>query len=181
MSGWWRRNRWPLVALVPTIALALTVTTYDHYRAYWDTAPRTPVAAASDGWVSFANARIRLDDLADETKLTNDLGVQVHPPAGMAVWSAKISFQSTDPEPLYSCDLTLHDTTGQTYADNPAELTDLGINFDFASCGPDTSSGKTPTTWSTTAYFVAPASARPDGIRMTVLGKLPRYAWLTAR
>ena len=181
VNGWWRRNRWPLVALAPILALALTVSTYDHYREYWNSAPRTPVTAASDGWVSFANAEFRLDALATATKLTDDLGAPVHLPAGMAIWSAKISFQSTHPDPLFGCVLMLHDTAGQTYADNPAELTDLGVNFDFASCGPDTSTGKTPTTWTTTAYFVAPTSARPDGIQVTMDGHLPRYAWLTAR
>lgn len=179
--GWWRRNRWALAALAPILAIALTVQTYDHYREYWNPVPRTPITAASDGWVTFDGARIRLNGLVIATKLTDGFGAPLRPPAGTTVWSATISFQSAHPEPLYGCVLTLHDTAGQTFADNPAELTDLGVDFEFASCGPDTSTGATPTTWTTTAYFIAPASARPDGVRMTIDQQLPRYAWLTAK
>jgi hypothetical protein len=180
-GGWWRRNRWGLVALVPAAALALALPVQHAYAQYWKTEPRTPVVAGADGWVSFAGARVHLDSFAEQTKFSDDFGSPVAVPAGLSVWRAAITFRGTDPAGLAGCLLTMSDVDGATYAANAAELIDLGVGLDFASCAPDPLADKAPAQWTTVAYFVAPKTARAKGVRITLAAQLPRYAWLIAR
>jgi hypothetical protein len=178
MAGWLRRNRWGLVLLGPVVALALALPVHDAYDQFWNTAPRTPVTGAAGGWVTFDGADLRLVGLAPDTDPTDELGTPFPVPSGVTIWRASISFRNAGPTSLLGCDLRLVDPTGTTYEANPDELTDLGV--DFATCSPD-STGKPPATWTTVVYFVAPSTAHPDAVRVTVDTQLPRYALLTPR
>jgi hypothetical protein len=178
-GGWWRRNRWGVAALVPMLALALALPVYDGYTDYWTKAPRTPVAAGSDGWVAFAKAKLRLTAINPETGLTDGAGDPVTLPADMRAWSATIRFSASNPLALGGCDVALTDTSGDTYASDPSELTDLGADVDITDCAPDSDSGSTVTSWTDVFYFVTPAGVKPAGVRVAMDAQLPRYAWLT--
>jgi hypothetical protein len=177
-GGWLRRNWWGLLLLAPVVALALALPVHDVYREFWDTAPRTPVTAGASGWVGFDGSDMRLTALAPDTDFTDDLGAPIKVPPAMTIWRASITFRGAHPSALLDCDLRLVDTSGTTYEVNPQELTDIGVDFDFASCAPD-STEKPPPSWTTVAYFVAPKNAHPTGVRVVIPTELPRYAELT--
>lgn len=176
-AGWWRRNRWGVTALVPALGLALAIPVHDAYPQFWRKTPRTPVTATG-GWVGYDSSQMRLVTLTPAAHLTS-FGTPITLPAGLRVWRSTITFQSTHPDALDGCDVTMADKAGNTYEANPSELSDLGVDVPFSACAPDSLKAKPPTTWTNTIYFLTPASAQPAGVRITSLLQLPRYAWLT--
>lgn len=174
-QGWWRRNRWGLLALIPMLAAAGWVHYDDVHDSYWASRPREPVAADASGWVFFAGARIRLVGLEPATDLRTFGGEPFQPPAGVAAWRATIVLQAPDQEALTGCALLLEDAAGNTYEANPRELD--GARVPFASCTADDEPA--PPSYETVAYFATPVSAQAAAVRVTVATRLPRYARLT--
>ncbi len=173
--GWWRRNRWWLVALVPVLAATVALTWGDVYDKYWRNVPRAPVETGGDGSVRFAGARLRLADLGPGTGLTDYAGKPYRPPAGMQVWRATIAFDTTRPDDIAGCEIALEDTAGRVYGANPQELS--GTRARYASCIPATEDEGKPK-FAKTAYFVTPADARPAAVRITLATQVPHYARL---
>jgi hypothetical protein len=177
--GWWRRNRWGLLALVPAIALGLAVPVHDNWAVLWDHAPRTQVGPSTDGWVGFAGAEIRLVTLAPATDLTDASGRPARFPAGVTVWQASITFRTADASRLLGCDLRMVDQAGATYQFNPAELQDADVDVPYADCSPSGDAATPPPSWTETVYFAAPSDVRPVCVRLTLEPDLPKYALLT--
>jgi hypothetical protein len=174
--GWWRRNRWGLIALIPVLAATIGLNVGDVYDTYWKGKPREPVKPGADGWVSFGGARMRLADLAPAADLQTFGGKAFTPPGGSAVWKATLAFDTAKPDSIGGCDIELEDSSGRTFGANPSELTSTEAGF--ASCLPDFGAAKTAK-YQTVAYFVTPSSARPSAIRITLRTQLPRYARLS--
>jgi hypothetical protein len=174
--GWWRRNRWWLVALVPVLAATVALNWGDVYDKHWRKVPHAPVGPAGDGSVQFAGARLRLTDLVPgAATLTDYAGKPYQPPAGMQVWRATIAFDTTRPDDIAGCEIALEDTAGRVYGANPQELARMRARF--ASCIPSTEDeGKAK--FAKTAYFVTPADARPAAVRITLATQIPRSARL---
>jgi hypothetical protein len=166
-GGWWRRNRWGLIGLVPALGLALAVPVHDEYGAFWNAKPRDPVAATA-GWVSYDGASMHLDALTP--------ALEPGLPAGLGVWRATVDFRSTSGDALEGCAVTMEDASGSTYDANPVELTDLGLDVGPVICAPD---GKPAPTWRQVLYFLAPGGVRPVAVRVVVASQLPEYVRLS--
>jgi hypothetical protein len=177
MTGFWRRNVWGLIALVPVLVATLWLTLGDAYDIYWKRYPREPVVAGGDGWISYGGARIRLIGLAPAHNLKDYSGKPWTPPASSRAWRATISFQLADPKAkIGGCTLALEDSAGHTYHANPSEL--HGARTPYAGCTQDTLATPAPT-FELAAYFVLPADAKAVALRVTLAAELPRYARLT--
>ncbi|MEJ3745251.1 hypothetical protein WEI85_18405 [Actinomycetes bacterium KLBMP 9797] len=175
--GWWRRNLWGLIALVPVFALAIAPAAKDGWDLYNRIEAHEAVPAGADGWVTYAGARIRLVELAPATGLQNYREQPFTPPKGVRVWRATLAFETSDPQGMVSCGIELEDRAGRRYSDAPNELSgaaDLG----FSNCAPE--DDNTPSPYQTFAYFALPESATPAAIRITRPTGLPRYAHLPA-
>lgn len=189
MSGWWHRNRWGALTLVPLVGLALALPAHDMYSPFWAHAPHAPAASGDGGWVAYGGASMRLAKLTPATDLVDFGGTPVVVPKSVGVWRAEIEFRSARPDDLGGCTLTMEDSTGATYGANASELNDLGADTNYASCTPDTdltaspapSGGGGQTSWTSVVYFVAPAAAVPAAVRIVLGTKLPKYARLTPR
>jgi hypothetical protein len=174
-GGWLRRNRWGLIALLPVLAATIGLSWGDAYDTYWKSQPREPVKAGSDGWVSFAGARIRLADLSAGTDLTDFGGDKFVPPSGTAVWKARLMFDAARTDGLRGCLIKLQDAGGRTYEARPPELS--GSRARSTGCTPSLEDeGKTR--YEAVAYFVTPSWARPAGVRITMALQYPRYVLL---
>lgn len=174
-TTFWRRNRWGLIALVPVLAATIGLTWGDAYERYWKTRPREPVTAGSDGWVSFAGARIRLADLGAGTDLKDYSGDRFVPPSGTAIWKARLVFDVAKTDGLPGCLIRLEDAGGRIYEARPPELSrsETGV----ATCTPSIEDeGKTR--YERVAYFVTPSWARPAGVRITLGSQFPKYVLL---
>jgi hypothetical protein len=175
MAGWWRRNRWGLVALGPVLAATVALQWGDVRDRYFRSEPREPVNAAGDGWVTYAGARMRLTDLGPATDLDDFAGRPYQPPGGTEVWRATLRFDTPRPDDIAGCDIALEDGAGRIYAANPQELTSTRARF--ASCIPsDEDEGKPE--FERVAHFIVPAGARAAAVRITLTSQLPRYARL---
>src|SRR5262245_24141107 len=164
MSGrWWRRNWWGLLALVPALALAFYAPVKDAYDRYRSGEPHEPVSSVAGGWVSYADARMRLVALAPATDVKDYAGKPVSLAGGAEIWRATIAFVATDQAKIEGCELLLEASGGATFTMNPSELS--GANVRYAGCTPDTLATPAPgTEYQTVAYFVLPGAAQPVAV-----------------
>jgi hypothetical protein len=190
MAGWWRRNGWGLLLLVPAMA-AVTVApylnTYDNFLARQE---RTPVLPGAEHWVSFSSSRMRLVELSEETTLPTYDDKTTPAPPGLRVVRAVLEF---DGSPLNSgllgCRLFVESTTGERYSEKPTELTNVDlVSLPDGGCTPESEYTPSPKpdptpsgarrTWRTVCYFAMPLTAYPSAVRVSIATELPRYALL---
>src|SRR5215813_8570492 len=153
-GGWWRRNWWGLLALLPALAMAIGWQLPDVYDQYWKAQPRESVGAAAGQWVSFAGARMRLVELAEATDVVDYDHKPVTVGHGVRIWRARIAFETPNPDAIGGCRIQAEDGAGRTFDANPSELGEARIPY--AGCSPDTDKSPGPT-FETVAYFVMPA------------------------
>ena len=178
-KGWWRRNLWGLVALLPILALALGPSAKEALDLYNRVDAHEAVLAGSDGWVSYSGVRMRLVDFGPAADLKSSDGTPWQPPAKTKVWRATIAVDAgekwaSDKYVVAGCNLGLEDTEGRQFTANPTELSGSDPSRRVASCSPD--DDDTPTPWEVEVYFVMPESARPAAVRIVRGNELPRYA-----
>jgi hypothetical protein len=191
MAGWLRRNAWGLVLLLPASAVVAVPAYLESYDSFLRNQPRVPVAprAGADHWVTFSTARMRLEQLSEESTLPTYDDKTVAAPSGMRVVKAVLDFDGIVGQ-LGGCRLFLESTTGEQYAEKPVELTSVDrVSLPEGGCAPeDPPFGSTPSPsprpsdapsqWKTVCYFVMPLSAYPSGVRVTLTTEQPRYALL---
>jgi hypothetical protein len=192
MAGWWRRNAWGLVLLIPA-AVAVAVPTYletaDSFLARQE---REAVLPGADHWVTYSDARMRLVELSDEKTLPTYDDKTVPAPANLRIIKAVLEFDGVPAnQGLGGCRLFLESTAGERFAEKPAEVTTVDkVSLPDGGCTPEEPDrfGATPApspqpsdvrgTWRTVCYFVMPLSAYPMGVRVVIATELPRYALL---
>ena len=170
--GWWRRNWWGLLILPVVLMASLFTGMRELYEAFWSSEPRVPVTAEAGGWVGLGGARMRLVELAEPDRPTDEPGWPASLPAGVRAWRATMEFAGSS-EDLGGCTIELETSGGAIHAANPTELGGIG----FAACAPDDNATAVPT-HRLTVYFLLPASAQPVAVRISVAAQLPRYARL---
>jgi hypothetical protein len=176
-TGWLRRNRWGLVLLVPALALGFYTPVKDAYAGYWEKQPHRPVGGAPGGWVTFADARMRVEKLTVDTGLKDFLGEPFQVADGAQPWRAAIDFDTRDQDKLAGCEIELEATNGDLFAAGPSDL----IEYDtpIATCKPLDDTGAPSDTYQTVAYFLLPPGIRPAAVRIILSSRLPAYARLT--
>jgi hypothetical protein len=175
-TGWWRLNWWGLLLLVPALVLALYLPAKDAYAQYRNAEPRKPVSGAPGGSVTFAGARLRLEQLSVASGLKNTFDEPVDIPDGTRAWQATIDFDEPDTKALSLCRVYLETGDGKTFSASPEELSGLDAQFDF--CTPDDPDVKSAT-FQRVEYFLLPQDVRPVAVEITLKEKLPAYARLT--
>ncbi|MEQ4303088.1 hypothetical protein ABNF97_17120 [Plantactinospora sp. B6F1] len=171
--GWWRRNRWGLLALLPALVLALGPGMRDGYQRYSQAEYLEPVGVGADGWVGFSDARIRLVELVEAPSVPARGSRRVTLPAGVRVWRAVLVFEPSTPEALIGCLSYLEDRDGRLFSWNPAEL--RGAGLPIPRCVADDPAVRS---FQTEAYFVLPDSAVPAAVWIVKATQRPRYARL---
>ncbi|MEV4416947.1 hypothetical protein [Catellatospora sp. NPDC049609] len=175
--GWWRRNVWGLLAVVPAFVAMGYASIYNDLDR-WERGEPKPVAAAADGWVDFGGVRLRLVEIAPATDLKRFNREPFTVPQGIVAWRAVFEIQASGPEVPF-CSVELEDAAGNVYDDRPDELS--RADADRATCAPDDSpvpaaSGR----HQAAAYFVTAAGAEPVAVRVTFGSvDLARYARLS--
>ncbi|MBV1848998.1 hypothetical protein [Catellatospora tritici] len=176
--GWWRRNAWGLVTVVPALA-ALVFTALlpnlDQLRRN-----EMPVAdAGADGGVSIAGARVTLVELS-QAQLTTSLGRPFELPHGVMAWRAVLRLESADPTHNDYCKIYLEDATGRLFETGAAEIDRAATGY--ATCkadpsplpspdatpspatGPDAAAGSR--VYETVAYFATPVGTEAVAVRL---------------
>jgi hypothetical protein len=167
---------WGLIALLPVLALAFGPSVKEALDDYNRLHPHEAVLPGGDGWVTYGEARIRLVEFGPATDLTTRSGEPFQPPPNTKVWRAAIEFDASSHDAVAGCDLLLEDTQGREFSANPVEIS--GVGSLFAGCTPEDDNAPSP--WQVELYFVTPASAQPEAVRVIRDLQLPRYARLPA-
>lgn len=178
-QGWWRRNVWGLVLILPAVAFVVAVRWDSIYYGVIRSEPLIPVNAAQQEWVDFKGAKMRLTEFAPATGLVASGNKPLALPDGVKAWRAVIEFQAPDQEALEGCKFQLEDTAGRLYSDRPDELS-LARGLPIASCVPlDEDEEERSSDYSATVVFVMPSQAQPAAVRITWLTQYPRFVRLT--
>lgn len=169
--GFWRRNRWGLLVLVPLLAALLPLHP-DNPWEQWQLEPRHRVGAGADGSVTFGGATLRLTALTPFKPVLSD-GRPLPIPSQVRAWRATVHISgSLVDEEFAVCEWRLFDDEGRWFEDEPSEL--LPLSLYAGDCAPE----EEGTDGEVYAHFLLPASARPVGLQLVVLDLLPDYAWL---
>jgi hypothetical protein len=175
--GWWRRNRWGLIALVPAVAaiLWLSSETVTYYNSRHET---DAIAPDADGFYTISDrARMRLVSITKVTDVKDHLGKPYTMPSDVAVWRATIAFQVKPDSYIGGCDIRLEDAQGRTYSDDAsAVLPDADV--DSSGCLDPSPSGEEPS-YTAEVLFGLPTDAQPVAVRIHTATSLPRYVRLT--
>lgn len=128
-TGWWRRNRWGLVALPVAAAAALAASSYRVEAQWWLEKPRDLQHASQGEWVTFSasqydrtgdvpfSVRVRLDGVRPAEELFGPVSddYELDPPAGVQAIAVDLELAAPPDVPLTSCDLVVRDTDGVEY------------------------------------------------------------------
>ncbi|WP_213450900.1 hypothetical protein [Rhizomonospora bruguierae] len=173
--GFFRRNRWGLILLVPALVGAFWAPAKNAYDTYRFTPNQVPMAANGAGWVSYDGGQVRLIEVGQAT-FKPRFGVTPSAPAGTTAWRALLRFSGAAEKAFLGCEVELEDARGRRYAMNPSEISGLGALY--AVCTPGSDASGTPE-YDTEAYFVMPAGARPVAVRISTRAMAPNYVRLT--
>lgn len=177
-AGWWRRNRWGLIGVVPAIAALLALSAQNVYHEWWNGQPREPVPADTAGWYPLLNARMRLVALEPATDLRTYAGERFVPPPDVSIWRARIEFDAGKDSLIGGCDIWAEDETGRTFQDDPeAELAGAADAIS-AGCVPAVDKNEAGSRYVNATYFALPTGARAVAVRIIIVTRLPRYVRL---
>lgn len=127
--GWWRRNRWGLVALPVAVVAALAASSYRVEAQWWLEKPRDLVHAEQGEWVTFSSSqydrngdlpfsvRVRLEGVRPAEELFGPISedYELEPPAGVQAVAVDLELSAPPDVPLTTCDLVVRDTDGTEY------------------------------------------------------------------
>ncbi len=173
--GWWRRNWWGLLVIVPLLVAAIGPGLADAYDAWFPTAPTEPISGPNGQWVSYGGGKVRLVALQRPTALRTYAGQAVTLPATVQVWQATLEVDADADAPLGGCALYLEDRQGRTFSANPDELSNVDVERGYGCSRPYDAPKTGPFT--VVASFLV--SSTPEALRVTLSGELPRYVRLT--
>ncbi|MFI5912898.1 hypothetical protein [Dactylosporangium sp. NPDC051541] len=181
-AGWWRRNAWGLILVFPLLGAALAGPFFQEAKVYLEdpTSPHVPVTAARGGWVTYAAARIRFDELTELTSPADRSGKPVDL-AGGKVWQAKVTFDTKEEDGLGGCTVYLEDASARRYSDRPAELTAVNLPTGSAGCTRPVKPGASAPPagqYQLSFFFLLPRGATPAAVFVGVPTSYPAYAHL---
>jgi hypothetical protein len=173
--GWWRRNVWGLLLILPLTAALFYQNADGLYDRNYRLLPMEPVAIDGTGRAvldEYAIRVIEVKPLRTEAELKHvTVFGRPRPPSSVTVWRSILSVDAPADSGVSSCDVFLEDGSGRTYKMGPSDLS--GDSIPFAVCGPDDE--KQPVPYTATTYFLLPAEATPAALLVTWHDRLPRY------
>lgn len=192
-GGWWRRNRWWLLAL-PVAVLLFALGSSSRFGVWWSAAPHDRVAAGEQG----ERVHVTIPGVPEDDQPERDFHVTLTgteydvpyttdstfdeplpPPDGVRTVAVHLAFEAPDPEPLQHCTVALYDTDGHRY-----EVDDASGSLLYQCVHPDLydwGTGETaPTTgeWTAAPVFLVPDDAELAEVRVYWALALPAYVGL---
>ena len=174
-KGWWRRNIWGLLLIVPLIAGTFAFGIDEAYKYNYTMLPKEPVPIDGTGRAVLDDYAARLIEVKHveteaELKRVERFG-QDRLPSNVSVWRGILSIEAPEDSFVTLCDSWLVDGQGRRYRNAPSELG--GDSRSFAACGPDDE--KQPAPYTVTFYFLLPSGVRPTALLITWDPQLPRF------
>lgn len=150
VPGWWRRNRWGLIALPLAVAASLGASS-DRVRAYyWQDGLHDAQTAEQGAWLGFRSTSFDADgehpldvDVRLDSVEEVPVPVGIDPldvPAGARLVQVGLSFRAEPDVPLIGCTVALVDTDGTRYEPN----LDFTSSLPTVSCVPADAPGPSP-------------------------------------
>jgi hypothetical protein len=170
--GWWRRNMWGLILVVPLAVGLFALNGSAAYELHFQQTPQRAVPVDGTGQAVLDNYSVRVVEIVPVEKtaeLKAILEDQPALPTTVKPWRAIVSFGGPDPS-IRGCKVALLDNHGREYGPKPSELDALAGNI---SCLPD--DDEQPSPYLSTFYFLLPTDSRPTALRITWVLLLPRY------
>lgn len=160
--GWWRRNRWGLVLLLPLVAGLFAIDAPYLYEVNVRDQPRQPAPVDATGTARLDDLRAALVSFdpvpPDDPELAANY---VTVPGSLRLWRAVVTFAGPD-DVLTRCAAALIDQQDRIYPAAALGLLTLNANCDPGRAG-------------TKFYFLLPERAQPQALRFTWPELLPRY------
>jgi hypothetical protein len=169
--GWWRRNLWGLILLLPVTAGLVAFNADLLYNANIMAAPRDPAPVDAAGSAVLDDFEVSLESfesVADDDLALTDRDITL--PASVQAWRAIVRFSGPEDD-LSLCDVSVIDDDDRPYPSSPSMLPLGGYG-----CNPD--DFESPSPFTATFYFVLPAQAHPQALQITWPPLLPRYVRL---
>ena len=169
--GWWRRNLWGLILVIPLAVGMFALNATPMYRLNFASLPKRPAPVDGTGKATLDDYAVRVVEVVrvdDSAELKDLLGSQRPPlPTTVKVWRAILSFAGPA-EISGLCTVELLDGQGRAYTSGPSELAAGSL-----ACSRD--DDQQPSPYLTTAFFLLPAESRPAAVRVMWEPRLPRY------
>src|SRR5262245_38046942 len=169
--GWWRRNAWGLVLVIPLAAGMFALNTTEIYRLNVAAQPKRAVPVDGTGKATLDDFSVRVVEVVpiDSTDDVRELlgSTRAALPTTVKVWRAILSCGGPS-EVGSSCEVELLDGQGRAYTAGPSELAGASVT-----CFPD--DDQQPSPYVSTAYFLLPTESRPASVRVVWATRLPRY------
>jgi hypothetical protein len=175
-KGWWRRNVWGLVLILPLLAGTVFVRWSEFYEDIWKAQPLHPLSAAQEQWVEFNTAQLRLVEFGQAANLVDRSNKPLALPGGLKAWRAVVEFKAPDQDAMNGCKVTLEDAAGREFGLNPVELSTARVTPKSSSCTKPDEKG--PNDYRATFYFVMPGDAQPVAVRVMWSTRYPEFARL---
>ena len=175
--GWWRRNRWGLILVLPLIAGVVGLNGHLIYVRNYAERPEEPVPVDATGQARLDDYAVRVIELVpvdNQQELKRLLPFESPGlPSSVKVWRLILSIDAPDDGLVGECLIRLRDdATGRSFAMGPAELSGSDVR-PYGGCLAD--DNEQPAPYTATAYFLLPAETRPSAIVVTWQLRLPRY------
>lgn len=174
--GWWRRNLWGLIALLPLLALALGPSAKEGVERFNRIETYRPITAGADGWVDFSGIRFKLAEVTPTTDAKTFGGDPFVLPDGLTLWRVTLTIEAPDTKSLAGCAVKLEDKDGRLYGSDPSEVD--AARLPYPGCTPEDDKAQPP--YQVVNYFVMPEDARPAAVRVTRSTENPRYVRFSA-
>jgi hypothetical protein len=171
VRGWWRRNLWGLLALVPVFALAIGPSAKEGIDRFNRFETYRPITVGADGWADFAGVRIKLVEVTPTTDAKTFGGDPFVLTGGLTLWRVTITIEAPSTNALAGCAVKLEDKEGRIYGSDPSEVD--AARLPYPGCMPE--DDKAPPPFQVVNYFVMPESASPAAVRITRSTETPRY------
>jgi hypothetical protein len=172
--GWWRRNVWGLILVLPLLAGLFAFNAGGFYRANYTLRPMEPVPVDGTGLARLDDYAIRLIEVApveNPVDVKGLLGFGGRPlPASVKIWRVLLSIEAPKDSFVNLCKMSLEDAEGRLYAFGPSELHGGPV---VDGCYPDNDDQPQP--YTSTSIYLLPAESRPTAVRITWIDRLPRY------
>jgi len=174
--GWWRRNVWGLILLLPLTAGLFALNRNLIYDRNFAVEPRLAAAVDGTGKAVLDDYAIRLIEAVPvpSSELETILSGRPPLPSTARPWRVILSIAGPQESFVGDCRVELMTADDLAYLASPNELAFTGSTLSH--CYPDDS--RQPSPYVTTLYMLLPADQEPVGVRITWEPLLPRYIYL---
>jgi hypothetical protein len=178
--GWWRRNLWGLLALLPLTVGVIAINADLLVKQNLTMQPREPIVGGLGESVHYGDATVRLVSLTQVEPNEGLVGYDGSLAPGLTIWQGIFDVDpDTEDSLIRSCAPTIEDGQGRQYGNYPNELRGgqkgalSGLQAD--SLGDLDADEARAKPYTSTSYFVLPTGNNPAGVRVVCESALPRY------